>query len=152
MSHRDPGVMSNEVQTLLGTQQLTPAQQDFVVWVAQLQERALSLRNVAGMGAGSDQLRNAILATLPGVKSGNKQMALKQLDAFDNQVALLERGVPKVRGQGGVTPPPKPGGGPPKPTTSGTIRMRAPNGQESDVAADQVDHYKQLGATVIKSK
>jgi hypothetical protein len=109
MSHRDPGVMSNEIQTLLGTQQLTPAQQDFVVWVTQLQERALSLRNVAGMGAGSDQLRNAILATLPGVKSGNKQMALKQLDAFDNQVALLERGVPKVRGQGGVTPPPKPG-------------------------------------------
>lgn len=28
-------------------------------------------------------------------------MALKQLDAFDNQVTLLQQGIPKVRGAGG---------------------------------------------------
>src|SRR5579864_2371728 len=32
----------------------------------------------------------------------------------------------------------------------GTIRMKAPNGQISDVAPDQVDHYRQLGAVVVR--
>lgn len=36
------------------------------------------------------------------------------------------------------------------PTNSGTVRMRAPNGQEMPVSADQVDHYKSLGATVVE--
>lgn len=35
-------------------------------------------------------------------------------------------------------------------TTSTTVRMRAPNGQEKDVPADQVEHYKALGASVVK--
>ena len=106
MRKSDPGVFRTEIETLIGTQELTPKQEDFVVWVAQLNERALSLRNVAGMGQGSDQLRDAIRATLPGVKSGSKALALKQLDAFENQVMLLERGVPKVGGTqaGGAAP------------------------------------------------
>jgi hypothetical protein len=37
----------------------------------------------------------------------------------------------------------QPGGG------GGTIRMRAPNGEEMDVSQDQVRHYQGLGATVI---
>lgn len=36
-----------------------------------------------------------------------------------------------------------------EPTTGGTVKMKAPNGQTQDVPADQVDHYKALGATVI---
>lgn len=32
----------------------------------------------------------------------------------------------------------------------GTVKMKAPTGQVQDVPADQVDHYKQLGATVVK--
>lgn len=32
---------------------------------------------------------------------------------------------------------------------TGTIKMRAPNGQVSDVTPDQVEHYKTLGATVV---
>ena len=32
---------------------------------------------------------------------------------------------------------------------SGAVAMRAPNGQTKMVPADQVDHYKQLGATVV---
>lgn len=98
MRQDDPGVFKNEIETMLGTQQLTPAQQDFVVWISQLNERAMALRNVAGMGQGSQDLRSAIRATLPGVKSGSKEMALKQLGAFENQVSLLEKGVPGVKG------------------------------------------------------
>lgn len=33
---------------------------------------------------------------------------------------------------------------------SGTVRMKAPNGQESDVPANQVEHYKSLGAVEVK--
>jgi ribosomal protein S20 len=98
----DPTVFKNEMETFLGTQQLTPAQQDFVVWVAQLNERAMSLRNVAGMGQGSDQLRTAIQATLPNAKSGSKEMALKQLAAFENQLNMLEKGVPTLPGRTGA--------------------------------------------------
>jgi hypothetical protein len=31
----------------------------------------------------------------------------------------------------------------------GTVKMRAPNGQETDVPADQVEHFKQRGAVVV---
>lgn len=31
-----------------------------------------------------------------------------------------------------------------------TVKMKAPNGQTQDVPADQVDHYKQQGATVVQ--
>jgi hypothetical protein len=30
--------------------------------------------------------------------------------------------------------------------------MRAPNGQEKDVPAGEVEHYKKLGATVVGGK
>jgi hypothetical protein len=76
-------------------------QQDFIIWIRQLNERAMSLRNVAGMGAGAQDLRNAIRAMLPGLASGNTKMMLKQLDAFDQQVRVLEEGVPSP-GKGGA--------------------------------------------------
>lgn len=34
--------------------------------------------------------------------------------------------------------------------SSGTVKMRAPNGQEKDVPADQVEHYKSHGAIEVK--
>lgn len=38
---------------------------------------------------------------------------------------------------------------PAPPSGGATVRMRAPTGEERDVPADQVDHYKQRGATLI---
>lgn len=92
----DPTISHQIFDTVLGTENLTPAQQDFVIAVQQLNERALSLRNLAGMGNGSDQMRAAIRATLPNAKSGNPQMMMKQLDAVTNLVDNLFTGVPKV--------------------------------------------------------
>ncbi len=89
------GVFGSVIETMVGTQQLTEKQQDFLVWINQLNERALSLRNVAGMGQGAEDLRKAIQRTLPSALSGNKELMMKQLDAFDNQVSLLEKGIPK---------------------------------------------------------
>jgi len=36
------------------------------------------------------------------------------------------------------------------PAAAAPVKMRAPNGQETAVAADQVAHYKALGATVVR--
>lgn len=92
METEDPSLANTELATL-ASQNLTDAQQDFVIWVRQLNERAMSLRNVAGMGTGAQDLRTAIRAMIPGIRSGNKQMMNKQLDAFDNQVAILKGGI-----------------------------------------------------------
>ena len=96
---QDEGVARTELQTLAGSQELTPAQQDFVVWTAQINERAMSLRNIAGMGQGAQDLRGAIRSSMPGVRRGSTQMALKQLGAFRNQVNILEKGIPGVKGK-----------------------------------------------------
>lgn len=49
-----------------------------------------------------------------------------------------------------ATPSPTPAPAPqPQAQQPATVRMRAPNGQEKDVPADQVAHYQQLGATVL---
>ena len=95
LSAHDPTVMTNEIKNLMASK-LTPAQQDLVTDLAQMQERVLSVRNIAGMGQGSEQTRNAILATVPGIASGNTTMALKQLDAVDNFITNLQKGVPKA--------------------------------------------------------
>ena len=102
MSPEDPGVLSTEMQTF-AAKNLTPEQQELVTWLAQLQERALSLRSIAGMGQGSETTRAAILKALPNIASGNTSLALKQLDALDNMVANLERGVGGVKGSPGIS-------------------------------------------------
>jgi hypothetical protein len=83
-------------------------QQDYLIWLQQMGERILSLRNVAGMGQGAQDLRAAIQATLPNISSGTKQFALKRLDAVDNQINLLQKGIAtrKATPSGGTTTPP----------------------------------------------
>jgi hypothetical protein len=109
MKEEDPTIRNNEIGALV-TQNLTEPQRDFVTWANQLNERAMSLRNLAGMGQGSEDLRDAVRNTLPGVRSGDRAMALKQLDAFDNLTANLRKGIPK-----GAPPPPKKGNAPAAP-------------------------------------
>jgi hypothetical protein len=101
METEDPSLANTELATL-AAQDLTEKQQDFVIWLRQLNERAMSLRNVGGMGVGAQDLRTAIRAMIPGIRSGSKQMMNKQLDAFDNQVKILK---------GGIAHPGKGGGG-----------------------------------------
>lgn len=102
MNEKDPTVFANEMRNYAASI-ASPQQRQLVTWLGQLQERALSLRNIAGMGQGSESTRMAILNTLPSITSGNRSMALTQLDAFDNMVSNLEGGMAKVhkRGDGG---------------------------------------------------
>lgn len=96
MRETDPTIHQRLMDTIMGSQQLSPNQRAFVTWIGQLNERAMSLRNIAGMGQGAQDLRTAIMNTLPGIKSGDKKLMLQQLDAFDNQVRILKGGIPTV--------------------------------------------------------
>lgn len=93
----DESALYTVVNSMLGTEQLTKAQQDFVIAATQMHERVLSLRNIAGIGQGSDSTRAALQATIPNVNMADKAYGLKQLDAVDNQIDQLYRGVPKVK-------------------------------------------------------
>jgi hypothetical protein len=104
---QDEGVFRSIVSNMAsGT--TNERQQDYLIWLQQMGERILSLRNVAGMGQGAQDLRAAITATLPNISSGTKAFALKRLDAVDNQINLLQKGIPKVSKitDGSSTPPP----------------------------------------------
>lgn len=94
------GVLANVTNSLLGDKSLTPAQQDYIIWQNQMMERVLSIRNIAGMGQGSESMRAAIQGTIPSAKAGGKDYALKKLDAVDNQIGTLYHGIPKMPGAG----------------------------------------------------
>jgi len=80
--------------------QLTPQQAEAVQSLALLAENAMSLRSVAGMGQGSDELRSAILNTIPSGKTPSKEYAQGQLNKFEQVVTRLEGGVPGMGNAG----------------------------------------------------
>ena len=84
---------------------LTPDQVDYITDIVQLKENAMAMRSVLGAGQGSDEMREAITATIPGAATADKAYAQKQLDKFDNQLARLNRGVPKIPLKGDNTGP-----------------------------------------------
>jgi hypothetical protein len=105
-------IRSGDSQSLLamastgkvGKELLNPQQQQYVIWQAQLTERAMALRSVAGIGqAGSDKLREAVVQTLP-MPNDTPELMVKKLDAFDQQVGILRAGIPGVVRHNGQTP------------------------------------------------
>lgn len=113
-------------------------QQDYLVWIAQLQESAMAMTRLGAYGQrGAQDMRDAIRATIPGINAGSKQFALKYLDAFDLEVSNLARYVPRI-----PAPPPlspySPTGGTPGgtvvPRTSGAVdNEMAPQSSSPDV-------------------
>jgi hypothetical protein len=75
---------------------LTPEQQDYLINHAQLVENAMAMRSVLGAGQGSEDMRSAIKATIPGPNTPSKAYAQKQLDKFETVLNRLEQGVPNV--------------------------------------------------------
>lgn len=115
-SHDPKSAVSSLIQNATAGS-MTPQMQEYLINHATLIENALAMRSVLGAGQGSDDMRAAISATVPGPTTPNKAYALKQLDSFEAVLNRLERGVPKVplrEGQGmghgpaaGGTPQPK---------------------------------------------
>jgi hypothetical protein len=70
--------------------------QTFVSDLFNLREQAMALRQVLGAGAGSEDMRHAILATLPSIASPNAKFAQHQIDNLISVLNRVERGIPKV--------------------------------------------------------
>ncbi len=75
-------------------QTMTPQQQEAVQALAQLTENAMSIRSLAGMGQGAQDMRDAIRHTIPNGKSPSVPYMQQQLDKFEQVVSRLEKGVP----------------------------------------------------------
>jgi hypothetical protein len=84
----------------LGT--LTPDQRDFVIATQGLVEQAMGMRQILGAGGGSEDVRDAITKTLPGLMAPNADWALSQMDYFDGTLERVHRVIPKnvMIGQG----------------------------------------------------
>lgn len=93
---RDPrsAISSLIASGAMGT--LTPPQQDYLINVTNLIENAMAMRTVLGAGQGSEDLRNAIQAVIPGPTTPSREYAQKQLNTFEKTLNRLERGVPTV--------------------------------------------------------
>lgn len=116
LRHTDPGSAMQSFFTSTVAANLTPAQQEAVQSLALLAENAMTLRTVGGMGAGSDQVRAAILATIPGPNTPSGPYAMGQLNKLQQVVDRLHKGNPGM-GAAGKTetgPPPSPGRGGPQ--------------------------------------
>jgi hypothetical protein len=70
---------------------LSEPQQEYVMTLVSLDESALSLRSLAGLGSGSDQLRSAIVKMLPGAGTPSKKYAERQLDLFMGEVNTIKQ-------------------------------------------------------------
>ena len=120
---------------------LTDEQQDFLVNMAQLKENAMAMRSVLGAGQGSEQLRDAILSTIPSPRTPSKVYMNKQLDAFEGVLNRLGRGIPNVplRNDTGAQKQPQGGNQP-----QGAITVNAPNGKTYTFKDQQsADAFKQ---------
>jgi hypothetical protein len=90
------GAISNIINGQFG-KAMSPDQIDYLTDLNQVVENAMAMRSVLGAGQGSDQLRDAIKATVPNAGTFSKEMALAQLKKFEMQVNRLERGVAGVK-------------------------------------------------------
>jgi len=79
---------------------LTPAERDYITAVKNLKESAFALRGVSGMGQGSDTLRAAIAAVVPGATTPDRDFAISSLNRFDTQVRTLRKGIPGLGSEG----------------------------------------------------
>ena len=94
LANPDPDSAWSEFKnsTFAGT--LSPEQINYVTGLVSLQESAMSLRSIAGMGAGSDMLRGAIAKMLPGAGTPSKEYAKRQMELFTGEVKQLQTSLP----------------------------------------------------------
>lgn len=113
LQDRNPeSAMSTFVGSEIGAT-LNERQMQYVTGLASMQESAMSLRSIAGMGQGSDSLRSAITKMLPGAETPSKRYADRQMELFTGELEALHKAVPDSSklgmGKGkGMTPPPTP--------------------------------------------
>jgi hypothetical protein len=97
MASDDPGTIREWLRGSVGST-MTDKQKEAVQNLAILSEDALSLRNLMGLGQGSDMVRKAVGGLLPSGKTPDKKYALDQLDRFERLRSQLEQGNPTLGG------------------------------------------------------
>lgn len=122
VASKNPGTAISTVMSGLAANQLSDSEQNYMIAHASLLERSMSLRSLQGQGAGSDQQRAAIASLVPGLATGDKNMAGKLLKTLGNNVDNVEKAFPKI-GSGGNNPP---AGGPP---AGATMRVPGSDGK-----------------------
>jgi hypothetical protein len=81
---------------------LTDAQIDYVTSLSSLAESAQAMTSLQGIGArGSDKLRSAIVAMLPGAGTPSRKYATMQMSKFQVELDALRKGVPSLGGLSG---------------------------------------------------
>lgn len=78
---------------------------NYIASVSSLMEQAMALRQIGGFGQGSQDLRDAILRTIPGAGSYSLKMVNKQLDIFEGSLNRIRGGVPKTVATAPITDP-----------------------------------------------
>jgi hypothetical protein len=99
----DPNTTSEAYLQAIPRGSLDDKGQQFVADLFNLREQAMAMRAVLKAGQGSEDMRRAILQTLPGIASGSSGFGKKQLDNLLGVLARVEKGVPKVPQRGGGT-------------------------------------------------
>lgn len=93
MASDNPGVMSEFLRGSVAST-MNEKQKAAVRSLQFLGEDALSLRNLMGLGAGSDMVRNAVQGLLPSGKSADKGDMIARMNQFEGLVGQLEQGNP----------------------------------------------------------
>lgn len=106
---------------------MSPKQSKLATDLLQLKENGMALRGIIPGGA-TDMMRTAVASTLPGIGTPSVPYADVQLDALDQQIARLSRGIPKVsmRTEGGNIPTAGEGAAPPTPARGPLASQRQP--------------------------
>lgn len=73
---------------------LSQDQQKYVMATASMIEQAMGMRTILGAGQGSDDVRNAIVATIPSLLTPSPEFALGQMDMFDGTLERVHRMIP----------------------------------------------------------
>jgi hypothetical protein len=126
LRHRDPRGTVNALINSGAINSMSPAQQEYLINVTNLVENAMAMRSVLGAGQGSDDLRAAIMATIPGPSTPSREYAMKQLDTFERVLDRLGAGVPRVQLRGGGQEAPEGHG----PAQGGYVIGRSYQGQK----------------------
>jgi hypothetical protein len=92
----DPASALQSFLTSSVAETLSDSQIKYVTGLVSLDESAMSLRSLGGMGSGSDQLRSAITKMLPGAATPSKKYAQRQMQLFQGEVSQLRKSLPKL--------------------------------------------------------
>jgi hypothetical protein len=75
---------------------LDAAQQQYVIDLFQAKENVMAMRSVLGAGQGAEDMRRAMIQTLPSAGTPSAEYGKNQINAIMKSLDRLERGIPNV--------------------------------------------------------